>query len=185
MFKKLENFEKYEINSEGIIRNRKTQKVKYTRINKQGYLTVQFKIKGKIHSYLVHRLVGEIFLEEPEEYLIEWAKNNYPFTVCINHKDGNKLNNSVENLEWCTHEYNTKHAWDNNLTPALKGSLNGRAKLNEETVHEMCKLFELGFMPKYVSELLGVSYKSAGKIRSGYAWNHISSQYNIKVNKRK
>lgn len=60
-----------------------------------------FNRKQKIHK--IHRLLAEHFLDNP---------NKFP---CINHKDGNKLNNALENLEWCTIQDNTKHAYANNL----------------------------------------------------------------------
>lgn len=67
------------------------------------YYSITINDKGKTRQKLVHRLVAEAFIPNIE---------NKP---CINHKDGNKLNNNVNNLEWCTIQENTKHAYDNKL----------------------------------------------------------------------
>lgn len=66
-------------------------------INTAGYYSVALVRNAKSKSYRVHRLVAEAFLPNP---------NSLPV---INHKDENKLNNSVENLEWCTYSYNTTY----------------------------------------------------------------------------
>ena len=68
-------------------------------IQNTGYLTVSLKNK----KYSVHRLIAITFIPNP---------NNYPI---INHKDGNKLNNKVENLEWCTYKHNLMEAIKLNL----------------------------------------------------------------------
>ena len=66
-------------------------------IDKYGYHQVCLRINGKGKKYKVHRLVAEAFIPNP---------NNLPE---INHKDENKLNNNVDNLEWCTPKYNINY----------------------------------------------------------------------------
>lgn len=68
---------------------------------KCGYLRFSTKINNKSVAFSVHRLVALTFIEN---------QNNYP---CVNHKDENKSNNSVSNLEWCTHEYNSNYGTRN------------------------------------------------------------------------
>ena len=70
---------------------------------KGNYYSISINENGKIKRKLVHRLVASAFILNLE---------NKP---CINHKDGNKFNNNIENLEWCTVQENTKHAYDNKL----------------------------------------------------------------------
>lgn len=66
-------------------------------LSKNGYLSVSLFKNGKGKTYMIHRLVAETFIENI---------NNYK---CINHKDENKQNNIVNNLEWCTYEYNNQY----------------------------------------------------------------------------
>lgn len=67
-------------------------------INNSGYETVSLYIsRGNKKGYLVHKLVAEAFIDNP---------NNFP---CVNHKDENKLNNNADNLEWCTYAYNNAY----------------------------------------------------------------------------
>lgn len=69
----------------------------------QGYKCVQIHTNGQYKWEKVHRLVAETFIPN---------SNNLPQ---VNHIDGNKENNKVDNLEWCTHSENIKHAYNNNL----------------------------------------------------------------------
>ena len=76
--------------------------------------------------YYVHRIVAKLFIPNPD---------NLPY---INHKDGNKSNNCVDNLEWCTRSENEKHAWriglKNYETVGTKGEKHGMHKLTQEQV---------------------------------------------------
>ena len=70
----------------------------------------------------VHRVIAETFIPNP---------NNLP---CVNHKDGNKLNNSVDNLEWCTHSKNVFHAYQTGLEQRMCGEQHHAHKLTEDDV---------------------------------------------------
>ena len=72
-------------------------------INGRGYKYVNISNKNRYVNLLIHREVAKAFL-----------MNNSNYTD-INHKDGNKLNNNVDNLEWCTRSENILHAYKNNL----------------------------------------------------------------------
>lgn len=74
------------------------------------YRRIHLKQNGKDKHILVHRLVATYFLENA---------NNYPI---VNHKDGDKSNNNVDNLEWCTYSHNTLHAYKTGLIPSKKYS---------------------------------------------------------------
>lgn len=185
-WKIVEDFPRYEVSNLGNIRSTRNGRPKYCLISAAGYWETQFKIDGKRLTVKVHRLVAHAFLEPPSKELIEHCSSNYPYVVCVNHKDGNKLNNNISNLEWVSHKENSKHAWDNGLTPALKGELNGRAKLNDSLVHEICLFYQEGGSPKQAIIKFGISRQQATKISSGHAWMHIWSQYNIQpMQKRK
>lgn len=84
----------YQISNRGKVYNKTRKVFLHTTMDNIGYLHVELARK---HYCLVHRLVAETFISNPE---------NKPF---VNHKDGNKSNNNVNNLEWVTEEENAKH----------------------------------------------------------------------------
>ena len=99
--KKIKDFENYYIYSDGRVQNCNTNHfLKYTS-DKSGYLKVRLYKDKHQHTLLVHRLVALAFLPNP---------NNYPQ---VNHKDENKHNNDVSNLEWCTVKYNANYGTRN------------------------------------------------------------------------
>lgn len=90
----------YLVSNTGEIKGVKTGKIRKKNINQEGYYFVGISLGSRSNKPIVkiHRAVAETFIGNP---------NNLPM---INHKDGNKLNNNVENLEFCTHQYNVNHA---------------------------------------------------------------------------
>lgn len=95
----INDFPNYEVSNTGIVRNRKTGRILKPYSNRGGYLVViLMNSKGERKCLLVHRLVAKAFIPNP---------NAFPQ---INHKDGNKHNNFVDNLEWCTARTNIQHA---------------------------------------------------------------------------
>lgn len=83
----------------GRARNAKTNNILKGKITKDGYREWRLSIDGKKKSYLAHRIIYEVFIGELQE--------NY----VINHKDGNKLNNNIDNLEQITESENVIHAY--------------------------------------------------------------------------
>lgn len=82
----------YSVQSNGDVFNKFGKKLKPNNVH--GYLQLDLRINKLRKTIYVHRLMAECFIEN---------KDNKP---CVNHIDGNKLNNQVKNLEWCTHKEN-------------------------------------------------------------------------------
>ena len=93
----IEEFPNYEVSDCGQVRNKKTGHILKQPINPYGYYYLNLCKNGKPQTFRVHRLVAEAFIPNP---------NNLPL---INHKDENKLNNNVDNLEWCDYLYNNTY----------------------------------------------------------------------------
>lgn len=87
----------YKVTRDGHVFSVKSNRYIKETVNKDGYVRVTLSINGKVRTYLVHRLVAVVYVDNP---------NNYPE---VNHKDENKENNSADNLEWCTSKYNNNY----------------------------------------------------------------------------
>lgn len=118
-WKEIENYEEfYEVSNEGRVRRKsgyvksgiKNNERRYIegKILKQnkkrnGYLTVDLSKEHKVKTISIHRLVAKAFIENPKDL------------PQVNHKNGNKMDNRVENLEWVTSSENRKHSFDTGL----------------------------------------------------------------------
>jgi hypothetical protein len=96
------------VNDEYVI-YREAKKIKYA-IGANGYAVVNLTSNGKVKIALLHRLLGEAFIPNPEKKLE------------INHIDGNRANFSLDNLEWCTRQENVIHSYKRGLQIAIKGA---------------------------------------------------------------
>lgn len=96
-------FPNYEVSSYGLVMNAKTGKVLKQQKNDNGYMVIDLCRDGVRYPNKVHRLVARAFLPQPEAFLD------------VNHIDGDKTYNHIDNLEWATRTENMKHALDNGL----------------------------------------------------------------------
>lgn len=122
-------------------------------IHSDGYIFSVFKSRktGKYIQRPVHRLVAEAFLP------VVIGKD------VINHVDGNKMNNSVMNLEWCTQSENVKHAIDNHFTP--RGLTTYQGKFSPEERQHIKDLWDSGdYSRRKIAEMYGVSHTCVNDI---------------------
>lgn len=117
-----------------------------------GYYRVEICINGKRSPHFVHRLVATAFIPNP---------NNYPL---INHKDGNRLNNNVSNLEWCTASQNITHRFDvlNHSSPNRKLTKRQVFRILENPNISNTPLSKKLSIPRYTIEMIraGKTYKN-------------------------
>ena len=151
----------------GRVQNRKPKQLK-TRVGKVGYLCVDLNANGISIQKHIHRLIAEAFILNPE---------NKP---TVNHKDGNKLNNDISNLEWNTYSENNKHAVDNNLRQSPWTGKFGTDNPKSKAIVQMDKRGNI--INKFASareakRITGINYKHIsccclGKRMStgGYCW---------------
>lgn len=109
----------YSVSSHGEVRNDLTGQIKTPHPNNKGYYDVHLYDNSKRTIRRIHRLVAEAFIPNQEG------------KPCINHIDGDKLNNNVDNLEWVTHSENMKHAFGTGLAkPHPSYGMRGRKNPN-------------------------------------------------------
>jgi hypothetical protein len=149
------------------VQNRKPKELK-TRVGRNGYLCVDLSANGINVQKNIHRLIAEAFISNPQN------------KATVNHKDGNKLNNNISNLEWNTYSENNKHAVDNGLRKSPWTGVYGIDNPKSKPIIQIDK--QGNFINEYANareaeRKTGISYKHIsccclGKRTStgGYCW---------------
>ena len=130
-------------------------------INKSGYCYVTLTHNGKSKSKALHRIVAENLIDNPQ---------NKPQ---VNHLDGDKENNHVSNLYWCTASENTRHAINTGLYVGVRGEENNLSKLKEYQVIEIRKMAEDGIDKKVISEKFKIHVATVTAIVKRKRWKHV------------
>lgn len=133
-------------------------------INHDGYLKVRLVSGGKDTTQRVHTLVAKAFIPNP---------NNFE---TVNHKDGDKTNNNVDNLEWVDRSQQMIHAYKFGLKKAIKGSKNSQAKLTDDDVRYIKKHYKRGVRgcsTVALGEQFGVSNRVIGLIVRGLSYKDV------------
>lgn len=158
------------VNNNGGLEYREGKIMKSCKHNK-GYPQIVLCKEGKQKTYCIHRLVAQAFILNP---------NNYPV---VNHKDEDKTNNKVENLEWCTSQYN--NTYGTRLKKSAKSKSISILQFTKDS--EFVKKWEsgvqvqkeLGFNHSSISSCCRGRRKTCGGYRWGYADDYERIPFNV------
>ena len=156
----------YEIDKSGNVyslRYKRPFKILTPAKTRTGYLIIRMQKNKKQFGTGLHTLLAKHFIENPNGYKE------------VNHIDGNKLNNSLDNLEWCTHSENIRHADRIGLRKMPKGSKHANAIINEKIakeIKEKCKVFYYGLEAKLAKEY-NVTRWVISDIRRNKSWKEV------------
>lgn len=158
-WKPINNFPMYFINTKGDVLSLRSTTPKYMKphLNNTGYYQVMLFDGEKVVPKCLHKLLAEAFIPNP---------NNLPY---VNHIDGNKQNNALYNLEWCTASYNVKHAYDTGLLKSTKALKVVCVETNAEYESINKASIQTGISQSSISAVCKGKRKTAG----GYHWHYV------------
>jgi hypothetical protein len=159
----------YSISSDGKVRREKATngtwsgRILKNKTDQDGYKFIGLSYGGKVRHFKIHRLVVEAFSGKPKDLKQQ-----------VNHKDGDKANNHIANLEWCSQSENERHAIDVlGVRLGCQGEKNPRTKLNENKVLHIRSLIEGGVTQRKVAEKFKISQGAVSDICTRRKWAHI------------
>jgi len=176
-FKIVEEYYPFAVSKCGKVKNIKTGNILKSRLCHKGYEFVSTSCKIKKGDYRkvsakVHRLIAIAYIPNP------LGKEQ------VNHINGIKHDNSIDNLEWCTQSENIRHALDTGLKPYrspnhLVGEDAWNTNLTDETVHEICRKMVNGIRDHVLIKEYNLPHMLPYNLRNGITWKHISKDYNF------
>lgn len=167
VWKRVEGFSEYAVSNYGFVKSlRRNRLLKPDTGGTGGYPRVTFSVNNQRARFTIHRLVALAFLTK------------IVGKELINHRDGVKTNNHVDNLEWCDCSENTVHAFDTGLRATGENSTN--AEITNNVVHQVCRLIQSGWTRGKVLGLKlhpKLNKSKFDDIRRRRCWKRVSSQY--------
>lgn len=178
----MKNYYNYEVYEDGKIK-RNGKELKWN-LNNKGYPRVSISVKGNKRLIFVHKLVAQLYITDKSNFKYADGEDISKIDLKklqVNHKDGNKLNNNVSNLEWCTNLYNRRHAIQNGLTKSVpKGDKNVKAKKVKMIGENFEKTFgslrsALDYLDKPYSCYSSIAHCCKGDTKTayGFKWEYI------------
>lgn len=163
IWKQVKGFNNYEVSNLGRVRNKISNKLLMPYKNKKRqYKYMSLQQDGKRKNFSLHRLIASTFIENP----LNKAQ--------VNHKSGDKMDNSVDNLEWMTPKENVQHAIQHGWkAPPLYGSLQPKAKVNESQVMEIRRLEKEGMYHKDIAKKYGLGVSTVTHIVNRTRWGFL------------
>ena len=133
------------------------------RINKRGYVQIILCKNNCAKTFRLHRIIAESFIPNPYKKLQ------------VNHINGVRHDNKVENLEWVTQNENMKHAFENRLAVALKGESQPNSKLKEIQVLDIKERIKKRESNISIAKLYNVSMETISNIKRNRTWKHLNN----------
>lgn len=150
----------YTINDNGEIFSDISGKMKTRNKGNTEYQIINFMTQeGKKKTYRVHRLVMMAFKPIKDMDKLE-----------VNHIDGDKKNNALSNLEWCSSSENQKHAFQTGLQQPRKGEKSNFSKLTQADIDKIFELRNLGWLQKDIADQIGCTRSNISYILNHKTW---------------